>query len=360
MSADHYDELSEGEQAHWDEYTRLRELSDWPGYSDAQRARKEAARAWLDERRAELWHDLTDEPVNDAENEANDRRERYEQLAPDKLNGGGCRHLCQLPTGHATESESALISEREMWWRVESTTDAQHARKVECTDALTAKRKELWHLIEDDPENNAQNHRDERYDNLSVATKYGSAYDAWLETHNATTGDELSGDWRELVRDWHESHIGITESPAGSNCDTRSDGIRTSQDGCANGTWLRNQPWCGCWTWSGLHAAGKVDKGASWLASVASIEDYARNGQGPFRGWTTDGTKADTGDLVVLFGRGQHVGTVRERPTSDTLKTWEGNTSGEGQSGSQSNGGGSYKRSRSRSNEVYGYALVKD
>jgi hypothetical protein len=60
---------------------------------------------------------------------------------------------------------------------------------------------------------------------------------------------------------------------------SRSDGIRTSQDGCANGTWLRYQPWCGCWAWSGLYAAGKVRKGDSWLASVASIEDYAKAGR---------------------------------------------------------------------------------
>jgi hypothetical protein len=354
-----YSDLTDGEAAHWDEYTRLRALSDWAGFSDAQRERKETARTWLDDRRAVLWHDLNDEPVDDAANEANNRRERYDQLTPDSLNGGSCQRVCQLPTHDATDSESALISEREMWWRVDSTTDEQHDRKTACTDTLVAKRQELWHLMQDDPENDEANHRDERYSNLCIATKHGSAYEDWLETHNATTGAEL-GNWRELVRDWHESHIGITENPAGSNCDTRDDGIRTSQDGCADGTWLRNQPWCGCWTWSGLHAAEKVERGASWLASVASIEDYARNAQGPFRAWTTDGTKADTGDLVVLFGRGQHVGTVRERPTSDTLKTWEGNTSGEGQSGSQSNGGGSYKRSRSRSNEVYGYALVKD
>ena len=108
-----------------------------------------------------------------------------------------------------------------------------------------------------------------------------------------------------------------------------------------------------------MYAAGKVSKGASWLASCASIEDYARAGKAPFKGWTTDGSKAKKGDLVILFGRGQHVGTVRATPTGSTCPTWEGNTSSSN-SGSQSNGGGSYKRDRSRSGEVYGYALVKD
>jgi hypothetical protein len=99
----------------------------------------------------------------------------------------------------------------------------------------------------------------------------------------------------------------------------------------------------------------KDDGSASWLASVAQIEDYARAARGPFKGWTTDGSKAKMGDLVVLFGRGVHVGTVREI-TSSTCRTWEGNTSAG--SGSQSDGGGSYKRDRSRSYDVYGYALV--
>jgi hypothetical protein len=111
----------------------------------------------------------------------------------------------------------------------------------------------------------------------------------------------------------------------------------------------------------GLHQSGKVTSGTdSWMASVASIEDYAKAGRGPFKGWTTDGTKAKKGDLVILFGRGVHVGTVRS-VDSGYCHTWEGNTSPDSSSGSsQSNGGGSYKRSRSRSSETYGYALVRD
>ena len=40
---------------------------------------------------------------------------------------------------------------------------------------------------------------------------------------------------------WLEDHNGITENPSGSNCDTRSDGIRASQDKCA-GRDLAAQP----------------------------------------------------------------------------------------------------------------------
>ena len=55
-------------------------------------------------------------------------------------------------------------------------------------------------------------------------------------------------DIRDAILDHLDKRLGYTENPADSNCDTRPDGIRTSQDMTAGGdTWLRNQPWCGCW-----------------------------------------------------------------------------------------------------------------
>ena len=64
-------------------------------------------------------------------------------------------------------------------------------------------------------------------------------------------------------------------------------------------------------------------------------------------------------DLLRLYlaraGYGVHVEMVRGFDGSNTL-TWGGNTS-PGSSGSQSNGGGAYKRTRSPG-EVRGYALV--
>ena len=149
---------------------------------------------------------------------------------------------------------------------------------------------------------------------------------------------------------------GYTEQPADSNCDSRSDGIRTAQDKTAGGgTWLRYQPWCGCWCYYALDAVG-VTGMDSGMASVATIEDNARAGRKPFKGWTTDRSKVRMGDLVVIGGRGVHVETVRGFSGSSTL-TWGGNTS-PGSSGSQSNGGGAFERTRSPS-EVYGYALVR-
>lgn len=161
---------------------------------------------------------------------------------------------------------------------------------------------------------------------------------------------------RELLVAHFAQRDGYTEQPAESNCDDRDDGIRTAQDKTAgSGTWLRGEPWCGCWCYYALDAAG-VTGMASWMASVASIEDRARDKLSPFKGWTTDRSQVKAGDLVVIGGYGVHVETVRGFSGSYTL-TWGGNTSA-GTSGSQSNGGGSYQRSRYPS-EVRGYALVR-
>jgi hypothetical protein len=168
--------------------------------------------------------------------------------------------------------------------------------------------------------------------------------------------NSVSGDPRQLAMDHLERRLGYTESPAGSNCDSRPDGIRTSQDHTAGGgTWLRGEPWCGCWCYYALETAG-VKRLDSSLASVAAIEDAARAGDKCFRGWTGDRAKVERGDLVVVGGYGVHVETVRGFSGSNTL-TYGGNTS-PGSSGSQSNGGGAYERSRYPS-EVRGYALVE-
>jgi hypothetical protein len=365
-----YDLLTAAEQDTYDEYCRLRQISDWPGFDDAQAARKSEAGIWIEDRRDYIERLANGEVEGEPAGwNTSHRRERYDYLGT--KSSGSPHKLCQLPTTAATEAEGAYITEREAWWRIDTNYDQQEDRKQQNWNWLVDRRKYVWQLAEGKVEGEKPGwdiyDREQRYYNLQVATKHGSGYDDWCATHDDTTGEEIGGgssggssggSWRDKSAKWHDGHLGITESPADSNCDSRSDGIRTSQDGCANGTWLRNQPWCGCWAWSGLYAAGKVAKGASWLASVASIEDYARAGNGPFKGWTTDGTKAKKGDLVVLFGRGQHVGTVRSID-ADYAHTWEGNTSS-GSGGSQSNGGGSYKRSRSRHSETYGYALVKD
>jgi peptidoglycan hydrolase-like protein with peptidoglycan-binding domain len=161
---------------------------------------------------------------------------------------------------------------------------------------------------------------------------------------------------REAALDHLAKRVGYTENPAGSNFDDRPDGIKTAQRHTADGgTWLDRQPWCGCWCYYALETAdvAKID---SHMASVAAIEDAARSAAKCYRGWTTDRSRVQPGDLAVIGGYGVHVETVRGFSGSNTL-TYGGNTS-PGTSGSQSNGGGAYARTRYPS-EVRGYALVR-
>ena len=161
---------------------------------------------------------------------------------------------------------------------------------------------------------------------------------------------------------WLSTHRGLTEDPPGSNSDRRKDGIRKAQTDCAGGgTWLIGQPWCGVWCFNALQAAG-VQGISSRQASVLLIEQDARGHRKPFRGWVTTKTKdwhkkVLRGDLVILFGPGVHVETLRAvYPRLGLIRTDGGNTSS-GNTGSQANGGGSFARWRPIS-AVHGFALV--
>ena len=180
---------------------------------------------------------------------------------------------------------------------------------------------------------------------------------AWLED-NPNPKPEPAGNARDKAMTHLAKRLGYTEQPAGSNCDSRSDGIRTAQTKtAAGGTWLLYEPWCGCWCFYALQAAG-VKGLDSHMASVAQIEDYAKQGAKCYAGWTSDRGRARAGDLAVIGGYGQHVETVRGKLQGDGgLPTYGGNTSS-GSSGSQSNGGGAYARVRYPS-EVRGIALVR-
>jgi hypothetical protein len=353
-----YGDLTEGEQAHWNEYTNLRQISDWPGFDDAQDDRRAYARAWLQDRRAQLWHDLNDEPIDEEANAANKRAQRYDFLKDENLNTGAPKHEVRLPcSGLATDTEKVYIEEREVYLAFGSTTDAQKARKQANVDWLVERRKSLWHLMEDEPEGNEANDRENRYDNLCIATHHGEAYEDWAATHNKWGEPEggSSGTGRQAAMDHLDRRVGYTESPPDSNQDNRSDGIKTSQVHCGDGaTYLIGQPWCGCWCYYAAES-GEVKGINPNLASVAYIEDAAKQGLACFRGWTTDRSKVQRGDFAVISGYGVHVETVRGFDGSTTL-TYGGNTSS-GSSGSQSNGGGAYERARS-SGEVRGYALV--
>jgi hypothetical protein len=156
---------------------------------------------------------------------------------------------------------------------------------------------------------------------------------------------------RQKAVAYAKRHAGrVMEQPAGSN---RGGLITVWQR--SFGDWLVGQPWCGVFAGICMQAGGA--KGVtSRVAAVAFIEDDARATRGPYAGWSGDPRHARPGDLVVLFGRGVHVEIVTGH-TGGALTTVGGNTSA-GATGSQSNGGGCFRRVRPYS-AVHGIAHVR-
>ena len=157
---------------------------------------------------------------------------------------------------------------------------------------------------------------------------------------------------------WLSKHRGTTEQPPGSNTDNRKWGIRHAQLVVGGGAdYLVGQPWCGVWACrAALVGRVRIKNPERW-ASVAFIEDDAKAKRNGFRGWTTNPKSVLRADLVVLFGRGVHVETVRRIfPRLGYMVTDGGNTSS-GNAGSQDNGGGAFRRVR-RISDAHGFALV--
>lgn len=178
----------------------------------------------------------------------------------------------------------------------------------------------------------------------------------------ARTGKRKGLTVRGKAMRWLTNHRGCKEQPPGSNRDDRIDGITAAQRRLA--PWLIALAWCGTWAANALIAAGVL--GVNFRqASVSLIEDDARLGKAPFRDWLapTLGNllRCLRGDLVVLFGRGVHVATLRAikfvRGVGWVLITEEGNTSLPGIAASQSDGGVSCRRERPLV-QVHGLARV--
>lgn len=352
--ADYYESLTDGEKAYWDIYTRLRELSDWDGFTDTQNLTKGAARDWLVERRKEIWRSA--QPSSDGGdgkgwNHA-DRSERYKQLKDDKLNNGTCRRVAQLPTNAGTPAEKCAISEREMWWLVSSVDDQTKAWRQANADLLTTVRKQIYTLAKQSTWDRAD--RKVRYNNLCIATKTGEPYENWCKTHNTTTGaakpvsgpsgsKDTSSRARAVAN--ARSHIGTVEKPAGSNRGPKiSEWQRRviGSDGYA---------WCACFTTCMAWDVGC--KGGS-SAGVIVCKDMAQRGVGIYRGYTTDPSKVMRGDFAIVGCSSCHIELCIDN--NDAYHTIGGNTSS-GTGGSQYNGGGVFERHRGKG-EIIGWCLV--
>ena len=348
-----YGDLTEGEQAHWNEYTNLRGISDWPGFDAAQDQRRADSRKWLQDRRAYI-SDLAEGKVEGqpAGWDTANRKARYDFLADKNLNSGAPKHEVRLPcSGTATDTEKVYIEEREVYLVFGSTTDAQKARKQANVDWLVARRKKLWHLMQDDAGNNKSQDRQTRYDNLCIATHHGSAYEAWEKSHNKygepyTPKDEPSkgGGSRSDCKRWLDSFVGTTENPKGSNKGSPQPSEWQRRVYGSDGV-----PWCACFA-----VCSAWDNGVSGTgtAGVAANTDLAKKGQGIYRGYTTDPSKVRAGDHG--FKNGDHTGVVYDAASMTFV---EGNTSGSTSSGSQWNG--DLVAKKQRAGYWTGYGLVR-
>jgi len=328
-----YGDLTEGEQAHWNEYTNLRQISDWPGFDDAQNQRRDDSRKWLQDRRQYI-SDLANGKVEGEKAgwDVANRKARYDFLADSNLNCGAPKHEVRLPcSGSATDTEKVYIEEREVYLAFGSTTDQQKARKQANVDWLVARRKSLWHLMQDDASKNKANDRQTRYDNLCIATHHGSAYEKWDKDHNKWgqpyTPDEPSkgGGTRSDCKRWLDSYVGTSENPKGSNKGNPQPSKWQQRVYGSDGV-----PWCACFA---VCAAWDNGVTGSGTAGVANNTELAKQGKGIYKGFTTDVSRVHAGDHA--FKGSDHTGVVYDVASMTFV---EGNTSGSTSEGSQWNG----------------------
>src|SRR5262249_13107479 len=112
-----YDVLTPAEQTTFNECARLHQLEDWADFTADQRARLEAADAWIRAQRKTIY-DLAEGNTSNSNGPGWDvqhRRERYDYLHTCQM-GAAPHSLADLPSEGAMDMEGVLIAEREMWW----------------------------------------------------------------------------------------------------------------------------------------------------------------------------------------------------------------------------------------------------
>ncbi len=300
-----YGDLLSDERAHWDEYQTLREITDWPQFDAAQQSRKEAARAWLVNRRKTIWR--LAQPKKDGGDgkgwNVNNRRDRHAFLKDENLNNGAPKHEVRLPApGVCTDTEKVYIEEREGYLAFATVSPEQKARKQANVDWLVARRKQVYHLIHDEGETPG---RLRRYEALCIATHHGKVYQEWDKNHNkwgVPLRPELDKTGRDEIVAWCESFLGVKEHPAGSNKG------EPQPSGWQRDVFGRDGvPWCACFTVSSGRAVGIEGSGT---ASVQENVNLARKGQGMWRGYTTDPSRVRPGDHAAVISTSTHTEVV--------------------------------------------------
>ncbi|MBO4864174.1 MAG: CHAP domain-containing protein [Eubacterium sp.] len=132
-----------------------------------------------------------------------------------------------------------------------------------------------------------------------------------------------------------KGQIGITENPAGSNTviyNTEYYGTEVSGD---------DYPWCCVFVWWCFNKSGNADAfyGGGKTAGCSAVHTWAQS-----NGLIVSSSEAQYGDLC-LFSTDEHIEIVVANNGDGSYTTIGGNT-GSGDSGSQSNGGGVFMRTR--------------
>jgi hypothetical protein len=172
----------------------------------------------------------------------------------------------------------------------------------------------------------------ERMGQLDRGPRY---YDDLARANGVSGG----GKGAKAALEFAAKQLGVSERPPGSNWGPRIEGwIRAAGYGSP-------VPWCGCFANACIMAGGEPS-GAGWIGYTPAIVARAKSGTG---GWTWH-SSGQPGDLVLFDTPGGdpavHVGICERKINAATYATIEGNTSS-GSGGSQSEGGGVYRRQRS-------------
>lgn len=154
---------------------------------------------------------------------------------------------------------------------------------------------------------------------------------------------KLSGTPGEHAVNYLLRFVGKTESPAGSNDSPFLADWRRA----LKLAWMRGQPWCG-FAVLAAYFLGTGKRLPDGVVYTPNIVAWAHAGTNGFRAVRPEDARA--GDLVVFNFPGgssvaDHVGLALGPAIGGYIPTVEGNTSSSN-AGSQSNGGGVFRRSR--------------
>jgi len=160
---------------------------------------------------------------------------------------------------------------------------------------------------------------------------------------NAPATRKAPGERARAVN-WAKARVGITENPAGSNRGPRITAWQEMSGYPGGGV-----PWCQCFVNASAYVGTRKRLNPAMIGGyTVSVVEMAENGEHGLKRISLE--EARPGDWVFFdFDGGgvDHVGLFMSR-NGRTVFTIEGNTSS-GNSGSQSNGGGVFRRERDRS-----------